>query len=360
MSSERPSYRWTRRQLLIAISALVAGCRPSGLNVPTVYAPGSRQMASATSALVVRPSRQPTQLIPPDIPITEAKRLYIHSYRLNPDVSNWLLRIDGLVEHPMTLSIDNLRAMPAVETMRTLECIGNPVGGGLIGNLVWTGVEIEQLLTQVGVRGSCTHVLFEAADGYTTSVELSWIIQSGVILAYAANGEPLLPEHGYPLRILIPGLYGQKMPKWITRITFADHDKEGYWEGPIYGWSNLAAVKTNSQILSPDRQTPFADPIRIEGLAYAGKRMITKVEVSTNGVGQDARWNLATLVRSSTPLAWTQWFYDWSPPAPDDYILAVRATDEHGFTQSERANGLMAGVFPDGTDAIHAMTIRVA
>ena len=302
---------------------------------------------------------QATKSIPTIVPVTQVERLYIHSYRVTPDVSTWSLHIDGLVDHPLVLSMDDIRALPTVESMRTLECIGNPVGGGLIGNVMWSGVAIDYILSQVGVRATCTHVHFEAADGYTTSIEVSWILQPGVILAFGANGKPLLPEHGYPLRLLIPGLYGQKMPKWITRITFADHDTLGYWEGPDYGWSNLAVVKTNSQIISPDQRAPFADPIRIEGLAYAGKRAITKVEMSTNGVEHDAIWRLATLIHPSDPLAWTWWVYDWSPPAPGDYILAVRATDDRGFTQSERANGLMAGVFPDGTDAIHATPVRI-
>ncbi len=359
MTSKGPKLRLTRRRFLLAVSALLTGCRPTGMSMPTAYVPGKGLPATRTPMLAARPLRQTAQPIPAAVPVTEASRLYIHSYRTNPDVSNWALRFDGMVDHPLTLSIDDIRTLPTVESMRTLECIGNPVGGGLIGNVVWTGTAITPLLAKSGVRSTCTHVHFEAADGYTTSVAVSWMMQPDVILAYLANGQPLLPEHGYPLRILIPGLYGQKMPKWITRITFADHDQLGYWEGPNYGWSNLAVVKTNSQIVSPDQRVRFADPVRVEGLAYAGMRAIKRVEVSTNGVEHDAVWRPAVLIHATDPLAWTWWVYDWSPTAPDDYLLAVRATDDRGFTQSERANDLMAGVFPDGTEAIHTTPVRV-
>lgn len=245
--------------------------------------------------------------------------------------------------------------------MRTLECIGNGVGGGLIGNVNWTGVSANELFSRVQVNSASTYARFEAADGYTTSVALSWLMQPDVLLAYVANRAPLLPEHGYPLRLLIPGLYGQKMPKWITRITFTDQESPGYWERPVYGWSNVAAVRTNSQIVAPVRTAAFTDPIRVTGLAYGGKRAIKKVEV---GIGTEqaekiVTWSPARLIQPPTPLAWTWWVYDWSPPAPGSYRLAVRATDVTGFTQARPANGLMAGAYPDGTDAIHAISVHV-
>jgi DMSO/TMAO reductase YedYZ molybdopterin-dependent catalytic subunit len=348
---------------LLALGALLAGCRPAGLDVPTVYAPGSNltQLPSTpTATTFVRPSPQPTASLPTAVPVTETERLYLNSYRPTPDVSNWALTIDGLVDHPLTLSMADIHALPASTFMRTLECIGNLADGGLIGNVNWTGVALSDFLVRTGVQANASYVHFKAADDYTTSVKLEWLTQPGVMLVYAMNGAPLPPEYGFPLRLLIPGLYGQKQPKWITQITLMDHDVLGYWEGPNYGWSNSAVVKTNSQIISPDRKAPFANPIRVEGLAYAGTRAITQVEVSTEGNTRSAAWQTATLIKPPTPLAWTWWVYDWSPLAPGTYTLAVRATDETGFTQAERATGTMSDVFPDGTAAIQEATLYVS
>ncbi|MHB8625350.1 MAG: molybdopterin-dependent oxidoreductase [Aggregatilineales bacterium] len=353
----------SRRHFLIGLGALLAGCRPSGPDVPTAYVPGSSRTSSPitpVSTAFAHPSAQPTAVLPAGVPIIETERLYLHSYRPTPDLSKWSLTIDGLVDRPLTLSMDDIRTLPALTFMYTLECIGNITGGGLIGNLNWTGVALADLLSRAGVQTEATYVHFKAADEYTTSVKLEWLTQPGVMLVYAVNGEPLPPEHGYPLRLMIPGLYGQKQPKWITQITLMDHDVFGYWEGPAYEWSNIAAVKTNSQIVTPYRKAKFTDPIRVEGLAYAGKRAITKVEVSVEGNTRSAVWHEVTLIKPPSPLAWTWWVYDWSPPTPGDYTLAVRATDETGFTQSASGRGMMEGVYPDGTDAIQEIPVSIS
>jgi DMSO/TMAO reductase YedYZ molybdopterin-dependent catalytic subunit len=352
-----------RRQFLIVLGALLTGCRPQGLALPTAYVPGSSRISptiTPISMAFARPSPQPTAEIPKNVPITEIERLYLHSYRPTPDVSQWSLRIDGLVDHPLVLSMDDIRALPAVTFMRTIECIGNAVGGGLIGNINWTGAALSDLLSRAGIQTGATYAHFKAADDYTTSVKLEWLTQPAVMLVYAANGAPLPPEYGYPLRLMIPGLYGQKQPKWITQMTLMDHDVLGYWEGPAYEWSNIATVKTNSQIVTPYRKAAFADPIRIEGLAYAGQRAITKVEISTEGNIPSATWRAATLIQAPSPLVWTWWVYDWSPPAPGNYTLAVRATDETGFTQAASERDMLASVFPDGTDAIQEATVIIS
>ncbi len=321
--------------------------------IPTAYAPGTDKTATPvkpTTTPFPTAQTQPTAALPADVPITTVEQLYLHSYRPTPDVTGWSLSIEGLVDHPLTLTMDDIHALPPITSMRTLECIGNAVGGGLIGNVTWTGVRLADILAKVSVQSAAAFAHFEASDQYTTSVKLEWLTQPDVMLAYAVNGAPLPPDHGYPLRLLIPGLYGQKQPKWITRINFMDHDVLGYWEGPNYGWSNLAVVKTNSQIVTPYREVAFANPIRVEGSAYAGKRAITRVEVSTTGTAKGAVWIDATLIKPSSKLAWTWWVYDWSPPAPGRYTLAVRATDDTGYTQSLREGGIIAGAFPDGSE----------
>lgn len=301
--------------------------------------------------------------IPAVVPITPTDRLYVNSYPIPPDparLADYTLMIDGLVANPQRLTMEAIRAMPALDSMRTLACISNPLGGGLIGNVVWRGVAFAPILAALGVRPEATHVHFEAADRYTTAVELKWITQADVLLAYGINGEALPDKHGAPLRLLMPGLYGQKMPKWITRITFADRDKLGYWEQEHRGWSNIAAVKTISQIRTPERNVmPYQPRLRLQGLAYAGARAITQVEIAITQSEAPREWQSAQLIKPSEPLAWTWWSAEWSPPARGDYQLVVRATDDQGFTQFQAAKGFLAGAFPEGTAAIHAVGLRL-
>lgn len=330
--------------------------------MPTIYVRGSTlPPPTPTPTPKVRSAAALTPPIPTSVPITSLDDLYLNSYRTTPTpdaLAAWSLTIDGLVARPLTLTMDDMRALPPVESMRTLACISNPVGGALIGNLVWTGVDIAPILARAGVQPGAAFANFEAVDGYTTSVAITWITQPGVLLVYLANGEPLPPEHGYPLRLLMPGLYGQKMPKWITRITFAAQERLGYWEQEFRGWSNLATVRTISQVRDPSRNLPYTDTLRLAGLAYAGHEAITQIEVAIRTDKAAARaWQPTTLIRPPSPLAWTWWVYDWSPPAPGLYHIAVRATDETGFFQARESNSTFAGAFPDGTDALHEINL---
>jgi DMSO/TMAO reductase YedYZ molybdopterin-dependent catalytic subunit len=363
----QPPKRLSRRAFLIAItgSALAAACRPADRLVPTIYAP-----EGATNPPVHTPP--PAQTLPPALPdvnfgaltydqpiLTDVADLYITQYDYNNtpelDVQRWSLRVDGLVETPMTFTLDELRALPAVSDVRALECISNPAGGNLIGNLAWRGVLFSEIVARVQPKAAATHVKFEAADGYTTAVTTEWMLQPQTMLAYEMNGEPLTVPHGFPLRVHIPGLYGQKMPRWLTRIEFIDYDYRGYWESR--GWSNVAAMRTKSIIHTPSENAALQTgaQVVIQGVAVAGTRRILSVEVQID----DGDWMPATLVPSgATPMAWTQWHLAWTFPAPAIYRIGVRATDETGFVQQAEARGLFGGAFPNGTDAIHRRAIR--
>jgi DMSO/TMAO reductase YedYZ molybdopterin-dependent catalytic subunit len=343
----------------------LAACRPRDSTIiPTVYVPGSGDPLLPTATPFSTPGLQTPEPLPASVPFTEAERLYVTSYRDTPaqdslDPQAWTLRIDGLVATPLDISLDDIMRRPAVTEMRTLQCISNPVGGALIGNLNWTGTPLMPILEEAGVNPAAAFAWFAAVDGYTTSVARRVLMQPDTLLIYAANGEPLAPEHGYPLRVLIPGLYGQKMSKWLTGITFARDDRLGYWEQEHRGWSNIARVLTTSALRGPEQEAPFVHPVRIAGLAFAGDRPIEKVEVSTNGGDRDAQWTPATLIRPPSPLAWTWWVYDWNPPAPGVYRLAVRATDSTGYRQDRLPSGIFGSPFPDGTNAIHVVTLRI-
>lgn len=362
----QPPERLSRRAFLIAItgSALAAACRPAERLVPTVYAP---EAVSSPLTHTPPPAQTSAAALDPvfgmltyDKPIlTDVADLYItqYDYSNTPEIDpqSWSLQVDGLVESPLTFTLDELRAMPAVTDVRVLECISNPTGGNLIGNLTWRGVLFSQIVARVQPKPEATHVKFEAADRYTTSVTTEWMLQPQTMLAYEMNGEPLTVAHGFPLRVHIPGLYGQKMPRWLTRIEFIDYDFRGYWESR--GWSNVAAMRTKSIIHLPAENAQFGAgaPIVLQGVAVAGARRILSVEVQID----DGEWMPATLVPSGdTPMAWTQWHFTWTFPAPGLYRIGVRATDETGFVQQAEARGLFGGAFPNGTDAIHRRAVR--
>ena len=333
----------TRRTFLkvagAAGAALLTGCR-------TRQPSSSLSAGAATSAGGLLPA-------PLEILITPAGSLYTQSYGGLPMVEpdDWRLRIHGLVTNERTLSLDDVRAFPKVESLRTLECIGNPVGGTLIGNVVWGGLDAGALWQEVGILPAATRAKFLAEDDYETSVELRWITQPGVLLVYELNGEPLPREHGFPLRILMPGLYGQKMPKWIRDIEFIDYDHQGYWESR--GWSEVASVQTNAIVRQPEdlARLPLGS-VPVFGVAFAGLRRITDVEVRID----DGAWSRAELLQADSTLVWTQWSFDWTA-AEGRHTIAVRATDETGFVQTTESQSVLSGAFPDGTDDIHAVVV---
>ncbi len=362
----QPPERLSRRAFLIAItgSALAAACRPTDRLVPTVYAPES----GVNPPVHTPPAQTPTPNSPDltfgtltyDRPIlTDVADLYITQYNYNNtpqlNAQSWSLLVDGLVESPLTFTLDELRTMPAVSDTRVLECISNPAGGSLIGNLEWRGVLFSEIVARVQPKAQATHVKFEAADGYTTSVTTEWMLQPQTMLAYEMNGAPLTVPHGFPLRVHIPGLYGQKMPRWLTRIEFIDYDFRGYWESR--GWSNVAAMRTKSIIHMPSDNAELGAGAQVvlQGVAVAGTRRILNVEVQID----DGDWMPATVVPGgATPLAWTQWHLTWTFPAPGVYRIGVRATDETGFVQHAEVRGLFGGAFPNGTDAIHRRAVQ--
>jgi DMSO/TMAO reductase YedYZ molybdopterin-dependent catalytic subunit len=360
----------SRRGFLIAITgsalAVAAGCQPSGVIPPTPYVPGSSKGGTAVPPKATEAATTVANSVDPKygkvtfdkLLTTSPDELYVTQYDYNNtpkiDASTWSLKVDGLVDSPMTFDYATVKAFPSFEEKRSLECIGNPLGGNLIGDVLWKGFDIQEILKQVKIKSTATHARFEAADGYSTSVALEWITQPNVMMAYEMDGQPLTTVHGFPLRILMPGLYGQKMPRWITHIEFIDHYFQGYWESG--GWSDVASVQTNSIIAQPtDGYTTKAGAtLAIEGVAWAGKRKITKVEVQIDG----GPWMPTTLVQGKSPLEWTQWYITWAAPAPGHYTIAVRATDETGFVQSQLGSSLFGGSDLNGVSAIEQITVQ--
>jgi DMSO/TMAO reductase YedYZ molybdopterin-dependent catalytic subunit len=360
----------SRRNFIVFVStaagALVASCRPAALDdphVPTLVPEGFRPTAAPSPTAAPTndpavdfsaPDSQFSEIVfDQEIRVTPLDRFYVQLWDDFPepvDPNTWTLTIGGLVDHPLVMTYDDILAIKPITVMRTLECIGNPPGGPLIGNTTWTGIHLKPLLDQVGIHPEAIRAKFAAADQYLTAVDLEWILHEDALLIYAMDGEPLTNEHGFPLRIMMPGLYGQKMPKWLTGIEFVDYPYEGYYEH--YGWADRAEVRTNSKIALPDNLATIDGSFVLQGWAYAGKRSITSVEVSID----NGPWQPCELLTGASPLVWTQWWTHWTPPRMGTFHVALRATDDTGFTQSQPGEGLTSA-YPDGTDAMHSITL---
>lgn len=266
---------------------------------------------------------------------------------------SWSLRVDGLVNTPFTARYGDLTAMGSQEQYATLHCISNATGGNLISNGQWRGVPLRSLLERAGLRPGVEDVVFTCADGYTDSIPLAKALEPGTLLVYEQNGEPLTPEHGFPARVLVPGIYGMKNAKWVTMITAVDTDYEGYWQRQ--GWDDAARYQTWSRIDVPSKGAAVAaglEGVTVAGVAFAGDRGISRVDVSSDD-GQT--WLPATLRPPLGPLTWVLWECQWYPPRPGNYTLRVRATDGAGEPQTAE----VAFPFPRGATGHHQLAVTV-
>jgi DMSO/TMAO reductase YedYZ molybdopterin-dependent catalytic subunit len=292
----------------------------------------------------------------PSPQLTPIDNFYVVSKNFaDPNVNggSWRLQIGGLVDNPVTLTLQDLYALPATTEYVTLECISNDVGGALMSTGSFTGVALSYLLKQANPKANGTWAAFKATDGYSESLPMSAINADPTILvAYQLNGVPLPMAHGYPARILIPGRYGMKGPKWLTDIDLVDRESGGYWEQQ--GWDHSAVVRTTSRFDVPrDGDIVKMSGARVSGVAYAGTRGISKVEVSTNG---GASWTEALLTAPLSPLTWVLWDYEWAPPSEGSYHLVVRATDGTGALQ-DPAGGPS---YPGGATGYHSIRVDVS
>jgi DMSO/TMAO reductase YedYZ molybdopterin-dependent catalytic subunit len=265
------------------------------------------------------------------------------------DVRRWQLQIGGLVNSSVSLSYDQIRQLPFVEQYATLECISNQVGGDLIGNALWRGPRLRDLFEQAVLKPGVVDIVLKAADGYSDSIPLERALADGTILAYEMNGAPLNQTHGFPLRLIVPGIYGMKNVKWITGIEAVDYDFKGYWQKR--GWDDRAEYKTMSRLDVPDGSIKGSSTT-IAGIAFAGDRGVKRVQVSTDG---GKSWQDADLKPALSRYSWVLWHLDWAPAGSGSAVLIVRATDSNGVTQTSAH----APPIPDGSSGYHSRTIRV-
>jgi len=265
-------------------------------------------------------------------PVSRHYRIDIDTVPPSIPEASWRLKIHGLVAKPLEWTLAELRARPATHQFITLSCISNPVGGDLIGNQRWTGVSLQQLLPGLALQPSATHLKIRSADGFYEIVALETIrTDPRVMLTYAWDGLPLPEEHGFPLRIYIPDHYGMKQPKWIESIEVIDHWEPGYWV--VRGWDREARVKATSVIDTVASNMMIAQPPRemripVGGIAYAGARGISKVEVRVD----NGAWTPVELRTPLSGLTWVIWRYDW-PMERGKHTFAVRCLDGNGNPQ---------------------------
>ncbi|HEY5857776.1 MAG TPA: molybdopterin-dependent oxidoreductase, partial [Aldersonia sp.] len=264
----------------------------------------------------------------------------------------WRLRIHGMVNRELTLTWDDLVARTPIERVITLTCVSNEVGGNLAGNATWIGYPIAPLLAEVGVSPDADMLLSTSSDGFTAGTPLA-VLRDGrdAILAVAMNGEPLPFEHGYPVRQVVPGLYGfVSATKWVVDWEVTRFDRaQAYWTKR--GWGQQAPIKTASRIEVPAALAPVgAGPVLVAGTAWAQHRGIAKVEVRVD----DGGWSPATLAPQYSIDTWRQWTWQWEA-TPGPHVLAVRATDLDGNTQPQDR----VPPIPDGATGWHTRSITV-
>ena len=286
--------------------------------------------------------------------ITPADDFYLMSSHGEPavDPEKWSLTIDGFVDHPLHFSYDEIRKLPPYETTMTLECISNAIGGGLIGNATWRGTELRPILDRARVKPQAKYVALYAAEGYSTGHTVERILRPANYLAWEMNGEPLPRGHGFPLRVFLPGKYGMKMPKWLTRIEFVNHEYLGFWEWQ--GWSNTSERQLQSVVDDPfDGAKITGENFVITGWAIANQVGVRKVEISTDG---GDTWTEAQIFSNPAPsLVWAFWKYVWVSPPKGKHDIEVRATDRNGKLQTSSSSL----EWPDGATGYHEINVEV-
>ncbi len=317
--------------------------------------------AAALAVMAFRPDRLRAGLLDrllgrprkPMSPITANADFYITSSGGTPRLKaeSWSLHVKGLVKNPLTLTYEDLLKRTNVAMISTLECIGNPIGGDSIGTAEWEGVKLREILDEAGAGHNAVDLVLRGADGYSDSFPAKHAMRDEVLLVTRMNGVPLPAEHGFPTRVIVPGIYGMKSVKWLTELELVEKDYKGYWE--TRGWSDEAVVKVRSRIDQPeDGETVTGKSAVIRGIAVGGLYGVARVEVSTDG---GTHFHDAQLEPPLSPYAWRFWAYTWPAPSAGHHTLIVRATDTRGVAQ-EQAPGQ---TFPNGAAGLHEISVTV-
>lgn len=255
-----------------------------------------------------------------------------------PNIDLWRLEVTGLVKTPGTYTFTEVQQLPSTSRPMTLQCIASGIGGHLISTAIWQGVTLRSLLEKHGGPVSnASYIAFYSVDGYNISLPLNEVLMADPLLAWRMNGAELPLRHGYPMRVLIPGRYGEENPKWLTRVELTDHFVGGLYSDQ--GWYN-GPLHTMSRIDHPADPLPVGKAVEVGGIAFAGNRGIQKVEVSTDG-GQT--WHVASLQPPLSTDSWVFWSWQWTPTQRGTFTLMCRATDGTGKVQTSHIQGTVPG-----------------
>ncbi len=272
------------------------------------------------------------------------------------DVDTWQLKVTGMVDHEVTLTFAQLVEMPLIERYVTIACVSNEVGGHLVGNAKWTGVRLSDVLDMAGVQAGATQIVPRSSDGWTAGFPTAWITDPAhprdAMIAIKMNDAPLPAQHGFPARLIVPGLYGYvSATKWLTEIQLTTLEAvDAYWVPR--GWAKEAPILTQSRIDVPRGNASVnAGPVAVAGVAWAPDRGIEKVEVSVD----DGDWQAATLATEIAPTTWVQWKWTWQATS-GSHVLAVRATDGTGTVQTAD----VTSPAPDGARGYHRIQVQVS
>jgi len=354
--------RVDRRRFIIRLGSAAAVMTVVGAGVGMLV--GRRRTGGTTErglepALISLPNAdalvKPAPGTRPELtPLESHYRIDIDTLPPQIDEASWRLKIGGLVDRPLELTLEDIRRYEPMEQYITLSCISNPVAGDLIGTARWTGVGLKRLLPDLGLKSNATHLKISAVDGFYETIALETIdSDERVMLAYAWDGVPLLTEHGFPLRIYIPDRYGMKQPKWIVSIEATDAWQGGYWV--VRGWDRDAHMKATTVIdtVAVDMmlgQATHDTLVPVGGIAHAGARGISKVEVQVDG----GEWREARLRTPLSGLTWVVWRYDW-PFQHGKHTFTVRCIDGGGHLQIVEE----APPHPSGASGLHSKSIML-
>jgi DMSO/TMAO reductase YedYZ molybdopterin-dependent catalytic subunit len=357
---------WSRRGFLLQAGAVAVASTAAGLIGRRLLEGGSSSVGDTPATTLPRPVNVATipagaELQEPGItPLVMPNESFyrIDTALITPsvDVGSWKLRVHGMVDHEISLSYADLAELPLIEQYVTIACVSNEVGGNLVGNAKWTGVKLRDVLAMAGVQTGATQLVGRSVDGWTAGMPTAWVMDPArePMIALKMNDQPLPRIHGFPARLIVPGLYGYvSATKWLSDLELTTLEAfNGYWV-PL-GWSKLGPILTQSRIDTPSSgQSVGAGRVPIAGIAWAPDRGISKVEVAIDGVWQDA--TISTPISNAT---WVQWLVAWDAAAsgPGQHLIEVRATDGTGVVQTTD----QTPPAPDGARGHHNIQVSVS
>ena len=358
---------WSRRGFLVQAGAVAVGSTAAGLfgrrlldgGVSTVGSTAATTLPNPVqlATLPARAEIQQPGLTPLVMPNDNFYRIDTALITPSVDLASWKVRVHGMVDHEVSLSYADLAELPLIEQYVTISCVSNEVGGKLVGNAKWTGVKLRDVLGMAGVQAGATQLVGRSVDGWTAGMPTAWVMDPSrePMIALKMNDQPLPRNHGFPARLIVPGLYGYvSATKWLSELELTTLEGfDGYWV-PL-GWSKLGPILTQSRIDTPSNGARVAaGRVPIAGIAWAPDRGIARVEVSIDR----GDWQPAQLSTPISNATWVQWLVAWdaAAAAPGTHVIEVRATDGTGAVQTTD----VTPPAPDGARGHHTIQVTVA